>query len=81
MLNFSVPIINETLVEIIIWSEDGHNAHFWPSYINSKPKPVHEAYYQHTCHFYYIITMNDHLWYKPYMQTWFSWPSPCIQNL
>ena len=50
MLNYPVPNINKSHVKIIIWSKYGHNAHFWPPYDNSKPKPVHEAQYQHTCH-------------------------------
>ena len=28
MLNYPEPIINKSQVKIIIWSKDGHNAHF-----------------------------------------------------
>ena len=33
---YSVPINIKSPVKIIIWSKDGHNAHFWPPYINLK---------------------------------------------
>ena len=37
MLNYPVPNIIKYQVKLIIWSKGGHNAHFWPPYINLKP--------------------------------------------
>ena len=36
MLNYPKPIIDKSQVEISSWSKDGHNAHFWPPYIDLK---------------------------------------------
>ena len=38
VLIFPETIIIESQVKFIIWTKDRHNTHFWPAYINSKPK-------------------------------------------
>ena len=81
MLKYIVLIIIKPQVKISSWSKDGHIAHFWPPYISSKLKPVHEAQYQLSRRIYYIITINDHPWDKAYMQIWFYWPLPFVQIL
>ena len=37
MLNYPVLITSEPQAKIITWSEDGHNAHLGPPYLNLKP--------------------------------------------
>ena len=44
MLKNQVPISNRSQAKISSWSKDGHNAHFWLTYINLKPNHFMKTY-------------------------------------
>ena len=53
MLNYPIIYINTSQVKISKWSKDGHEAHFWPPYTNSKPK----MYMKHDMNILFIFSI------------------------